>query len=157
MILLVDIKGSRDIIHCVHMIILLITAALANSYLQGYRMSVAETVFIIVSSIILSLLLFYEIVFVLFYRTPERSSQFSLKKEAENIPAADIIVQPKPLGYGEAPAGKYEQCKTPVLELAADEQSSVKEDNNKTDLVHLKASEKDAKKAPMIVVTSPTL
>lgn len=117
-----------------------------------------ETVFLIVAISCLSLVLIYEIVFILFFNQPVKKSG----KVVEEVADDDVIVQPRPLGYSAPPAGKIQQCSTPVFEVPEVSNSKTNPEmvvdgvqEVKVPLVH-NVRKGSAGKAPTIVVSSPT-
>lgn len=78
-----------------------------------------ETIFLVSALIFVGLVLLYEIIFILFFKNANKATsrvkefnQASLTGDME-----EILVQRKPLGYGEVSSRSFEQCATPVFEL----------------------------------------
>ena len=112
-----------------------------------------ESIFLIFIISALILILIYEVVFVLFFKNNSVSES---GKEGET----DVIFQPRPLGYSAPPAGKIQQCNTPVFVLPDEVQCTEMEVDGVKEEVKVPLAQKNPQnssvKAPTIVVSSPT-
>lgn len=119
-----------------------------------------ESVFLILAISALSLVLIYEVVFILFFNQPFKKAG----KVVEEAAAADedVIVQPRPLGYSAPPAGKIQQCSTPVFEIPelSNPETNPEMEVDRVQEVKVPLAQNVRKgspgKAPTIVVSSPT-
>ena len=118
-----------------------------------------EKVFLIVAFSILSALAMYEIIYIFFVKgAAERKN----KKDEEgpemmNIGETAFVVQPKPLGYCEPSAQKYEICPSPVIALPCEVNTPQIpiEPSEPTESIHTPHPRKNSVgKAPIIVVSS---
>lgn len=118
-----------------------------------------ESIFLFLSISTLILFLIYEVVYILFFNNiPVKKSELVATEEA------DVIVQPRPLGYSAPPAEKIQQCNTPVFESSTEILNT--ETNTKMELdgvneefksqLDQNIRQNSSGKAPTIVVSSPT-
>ena len=113
-----------------------------------------ETVFLVLFILATSLLLIYEIVFVLCFKDVTKNTENKKKMSVKGVVTEDVIVQPMPLGYTEPSIRKFEQCTTPVYELPENVPEAVPFENENCLVEPAKA---ENRKAPILVVTSPSL
>lgn len=117
----------------------------------------AESIFLILAISSISLVLIYEIVFILFLNNNNKKD---FKEGEEDV--TDMIVQTRPLGYSAPPPGKIQQCSTPVFkfsEVQATEANPVDEVQvqEEIEIPSAKNIHKiSSGKPPTIVVSSPT-
>lgn len=117
-----------------------------------------ETIFLVVVISLLSILVIYEIVFILFFKKVAVSKSTTSEKEVPISESEDILVQPLPLGYSEPSIRKFEQCTTPVFELENPENIPAAVAVEPENLL-LKSEQLEFRKgkAPILVVTESTV
>jgi len=112
-----------------------------------------ESIFLIFVISALILILIYEVVYISFFNNNSLSESV---KEGET----EVIVQPRPLGYSAPPAGKIQQCNTPVFVLPDEVQCTEMEGDRVKEEVNVPFAQNIRQnlsvKAPTIVVSSPT-
>lgn len=119
-----------------------------------------EVILIVVGCVILSILILIQVIFLAFGLSTGLTKKRSQYEEGQV--AEDVIVQPKPVGYVEPSARKFEQCATPVFETSQAEATNLTEiPLNPVPVEHLRRASLDSaghekKVIPTIVVTSPT-
>lgn len=118
-----------------------------------------ETIFLVSALIFVSLILLYEIVFILFFKEAKGASK--IKDYNQTTAAAvsgemeEILVQRKPLGYGEVSSRSFEQCATPVFELSGTPAAVLSSSNLLPVEAHVNVLEPEhkAKRIPVLVIT----